>query len=121
MDAAEIDALQEDDQFYTDIGSGIWLMDDHKWAFYVWHRFHMESRIPKLSLVHADYHWDGGNDFHESPEKLEEFLDADDEALLELIREENWIRFVYCSCNTPWIHRRGAFLVQTGRRLRRGY
>jgi len=93
MDAAEIDALQEDDEFNVYVGSDIWLMDNHKWAFYDWFRFHVESGIPKLSLVHADYHWDGGNNFHESPEKAEEFLGADDEDLFKLIREGNLIGF----------------------------
>ncbi len=93
MNEAQIDALDADDEFYMDLGSGIWLMDNHKWAFYIWHKHQAESGIEKFSLVHADYHWDGGNDFHESPEKLEELLRADDDELFGLIREELFIRW----------------------------
>ena len=27
---------KEDDRFCAAIGPGVWLMDDHRWAFYVW-------------------------------------------------------------------------------------
>ena len=93
MNIAQLDVLQKDDEFYADLGSNIWLMDNHKWAFYVWNKFHLESGIPRFSLIHADHHWDGGNDFHEAPEEEKEFLNASDERLIELLREEMWIRW----------------------------
>jgi hypothetical protein len=61
MDAAVLAALDEDPDFYADLGSGVWLMDDHRWAFYIWQRFHATSGAGLFSLIHADYHWDGVN------------------------------------------------------------
>src|SRR4051812_28727799 len=75
------------------MGSNIWLMDNHKWAFYIWHRFRRQSQIEKFSLVHADYHWDGGSDFHGSEEAEQEILRADDAALEALVRDEQLIRY----------------------------
>lgn len=93
MDLTEIDNLSEDPEYYQDLGSGIWLMDNHKWAFYIWHRFQVQTEIPKFTLVHVDYHWDGGDDFMHSEEMAAELMAATDERLIEFIREENWIRF----------------------------
>lgn len=94
MDLSVIDEIAPDDDFFTDLGSGIWLMDDHKWAFYIWNRYHVQSGIPKFSLVHADYHWDSVNDFHDAPEQTENLLAADDAQLRDMIREEHgFIRF----------------------------
>ena len=93
MDTTLFDSLEPDDEFYADVGSNIWLVDNHKWAFYIWNGFHLRSGIPRFSLIHADYHWDGGNDFHNAPEEEQKFLKADDQRLLELLREEVWIRW----------------------------
>jgi len=93
MDAAEIDVLVEDDEFLVEAGSNIWLMDSHRWAFYVWEKFRLVSKAPQFSLVHADYHWDGGNDFHSSVEKERDLLAANLDQIFELVREGNWIRF----------------------------
>jgi len=93
MTADEINALDADDDYYVDLGSNLWLMDNHKWALYIWHRFRGASEIPKFSLVHADYHWDGGSDFHGSEEDEQKILNADEAGLQQLIREENLIRY----------------------------
>lgn len=89
----EIASLVEDDEFLADLGSNIWLMDNHKWAFYVWEVFRRTSTVPKFSLVHADYHWDGCNDFHDSEDKERELLAASEDNIFSLVHDENWIRF----------------------------
>src|SRR5579862_318294 len=83
----QIDLLSEDPDFREDLGSDIWLMDDHKWALQVWNAYHVASGRQKLSLVHADYHWDGINDFHDSPDMEQKLVEADDQELATLIRE----------------------------------
>lgn len=55
-----------DDEYFEEIHPNVWLMDDHKWAYYIWEKFRYENtvKIP-LVLAHLDYHWDGINDFKE--------------------------------------------------------
>lgn len=31
--------LQSDDEFLAELNSNVWLMDNHKWALYVWEKF----------------------------------------------------------------------------------
>ena len=88
-----IDSLTEDDKFLIELDSNIWLMDNHRWAYYTWEKFRLKSDIPKFSLVHADYHWDGGNDFHSLPEKEQELLHGNLDSIFQLVHEGNWIRF----------------------------
>lgn len=93
MNDIDIEVLVENDEFLIELSSNIWLMDNHKWAFYVWEKFRFISGTSNFSLVHADYHWDGGNDFHSSPQKREELLEANLDGLYELVKEGRWIRF----------------------------
>lgn len=53
-------------------------MDDHKWALYVWR---INRNILPDILFHADYHWDGDDDFP-----------GDDSTLLKLISDHNRLR-----------------------------
>ncbi|MGH8587868.1 MAG: UPF0489 family protein [Gammaproteobacteria bacterium] len=93
MDEAAFAALDEDPDFYADLGNGVWLMDDHRWAFYIWQRCHAASVGERFSLIHADFHWDGINDFHDQPTTVEKLLSADDAELLELVRNNELIRY----------------------------
>ncbi len=81
--------LQSDDEFLTELNSNVWLMDNHKWALYVWEKFRLESAITKFSLVHADYHWDGIYDFFGMPVEEAKLFDANLEQLKEMIRTED--------------------------------
>lgn len=58
----------EDDRLCACIGPGVWLMDDHRWAFYVWARHALEQpeRLP-LPLVHIDAHADAVDGFLPDP------------------------------------------------------
>ncbi len=85
MNAAEYAGLDYDPNFRRDLGNGLWLMDDHKWAFYIWHRTKAATGVDKFSLVHADFHWDAVNQFHEQPAEKPKLLAADDAVLLELV------------------------------------
>ncbi len=50
--------------FYKEIYPNIWLMDNHKWAFWAWISYIDQMKISSpLSLYYVDYHWDAINDF----------------------------------------------------------
>lgn len=64
MNTPRIDDIVLNDQFYEEIYPGVWLMDNHKWAF--WARLnHFTQHATGLpaKLFHFDYHWDAVNDF----------------------------------------------------------
>lgn len=83
--------IREDPEYYEEIYPNVWLMDDHKWACYIWESLY--SRKVKLpsTLVHIDYHWDAISDFSddyalsliENPSLVE---------LKELIKNDQFIR-----------------------------
>lgn len=106
MNMANIDviSLKRDDNFFVDLGKSVWLMDNHKWALYVWEVFRQKAGGERFTLAHVDYHWDGVYDFHSEPEKEQELLAADVEHLYALIEEEEWIR--YDSFIAPAVARR---------------
>ena len=85
--------LQPDDEYLLSLGSDVWLMDDHRWAFLVWTRFGIERGIGPFSLVHADHHWDGVNDFHEAEEERDRLLAADLTEIEEMVRNEDRIQY----------------------------
>lgn len=62
----KIDNIVQDDQYYEEIFPGIWLMDDHKWAFWAWlNHFTQHTTEFPAKLFHFDYHWDAANDFQD--------------------------------------------------------
>ncbi|MFT0171484.1 UPF0489 family protein [Paraburkholderia mimosarum] len=85
--------LQADEGYLADLGADVWLMDDHRWAFLVWTRFALESKLEQFSLVHADYHWDGVNDFQDNDEARVQLLAADLPKIEEMVRNEERIQF----------------------------
>lgn len=88
----EYGALERDDHFCIDFGQSIWLMDNHKWALFVWETFREKSGR-RFTLAHADFHWDAGYDFHCDIEKESELLGASLDAIRAFIEEEEWIRY----------------------------
>lgn len=94
MVSIDYQTLVRDDEYVKDLGATTWLMDNHKWALWVWERCAANSSAnPKFTLAHADHHWDGGYDFFESPAEEAEMLAADLDGLHALISEGNWIRY----------------------------
>jgi len=66
--------LAEDPRYHQHLAGNTCLVDDHRWAFYAWEKERKNLAITKYSLIHVDQHWDGGNDFHHSPEKEQELF-----------------------------------------------
>ena len=86
-------ALKEDDEYYEEIANIIWLMDNHRWAYYVWELNRSVFNDRKAPIIHVDYHWDAGDDFYNSPEKESEFKSLTLADVKSLVQEGNWIRF----------------------------
>lgn len=73
------DHIVQDDQFLQDLGSNVWVMDNHKWAFYVWEKSRFDGKLsPPGILVHVDCHWDDIDDFIRDDSKLMETRTLDD-------------------------------------------
>lgn len=89
----DYDHLSENPDYYEEIGRDIWLMDDHRWAFYVWSRYLERSTSCQLSLVHADYHWDGVNDLLGNESVLAQLRRADLKQVFDLVQQNQLIRF----------------------------
>jgi hypothetical protein len=93
MTNVDVESLKRDDDYCVDLQQSVWLMDNHKWALYVWEIFRQLTGGGRFTLAHADYHWDGGYDFHCDAEKEQELLAADLQRLRAFIDEEEWIRY----------------------------
>jgi len=67
MQFPEVDNFKSNDRYFEEISPNIWLMDNHKWAYYIWEKvFSKNTHKTPVTLFHLDYHWDGVNDFKES-------------------------------------------------------
>ncbi len=84
--------LEENPAYFEDLGAGIWLMDDHRWALVAWDRAAKGSDKPYV-LVHADFHWDSCYDAHGSPPVEARLINADAADLFKLVQANNWIRY----------------------------
>lgn len=86
-------ALKENDEYYEKIANDIWLMDNHRWAYYVWELNRGVFNDCKAPIIHIDYHWDAGDDFYNSPDKEAEFKSLTLNELKSLVQEGNRIRY----------------------------
>ncbi|WP_108126730.1 UPF0489 family protein [Saccharospirillum mangrovi] len=85
------DIFENNDDYYEHIGNGLWLMDSHKWSFVIWNKERNSEN--HYLLVHVDYHWDAGYDFWEHPEEEENFFSSDENEIIAIVKEENFIRY----------------------------
>jgi hypothetical protein len=93
MEHIDFDTLKQDDKYLQHVGVNVWLMDNHKWALWVWEQHWASARVGKFTLAHADHHWDGGYDFSEHPDLEVELQAAGLEKLKGWIEEDVWIRY----------------------------
>jgi len=84
-------ALVPDDDYLAQLAPGIWLMDNHKWALLAWERERVVGH--RYVLLHADFHWDGVDDFASEDAANAELLAADVDALAAMTADEKYIRF----------------------------
>lgn len=71
------------------ISKNIFIMDDHKWAFYIW--WIRRNILPNI-LLHLDYHWDGIDSFQYNKEMSIKFQKFDNSTMYSFIKNENYIR-----------------------------
>jgi hypothetical protein len=76
--------------YCREIAPGVWVMDDHKWALFVWS---LNRNILPEALFHADYHWDGDDDFSDNDKALMDLL-SDNNRLRKTISRDKTIRKV---------------------------
>jgi len=86
-------AFEENDEYYEEIAKGIWLMDNHRWAYYIWESNRQIFNDEMAPIIHIDFHWDAGDDFYNCPEKEKEFKFLSIEEVKTLVKEDEWIRF----------------------------
>jgi hypothetical protein len=92
MDEIHFESLQADDAYRADLGNGLWVMDNHKWALWIWESHREKAGFDKFTLAHADHHWDGGYHPYECAEKDAEVKAASLRQLEQLLAEDVWIR-----------------------------
>ncbi|MDZ7654295.1 MAG: UPF0489 family protein [Burkholderiaceae bacterium] len=83
-------ALEPDDHYLADLGRGIWLMDNHRWALLVWER-HRRGR--RFDLVHVDHHFDACDDFSADATTAEAVCNATLEQIARILEEGKLVRF----------------------------
>ena len=86
----DIDNFKMNSQYLEEIFPGIWLMDDHRWAYYVWEKVFLENgRERPFALVHLDCHWCGVNDFHGDPSAARKLVETNDIAGIHSLVQNN--------------------------------
>lgn len=93
MKYAYTENLSPDDSYFEEIAPNIWLMGDHRWAYYIWERSLRKDRgKSRRSLVHLDYHWDGVNDFqsHTDQDRLRGTSELDE--IYRIVSDETRVR-----------------------------
>lgn len=88
-----VNKLHQDNKYFEEINKNVWLMDDHKWAYYIWEKFKYRngSKTPS-ALVHLDYHWDGINDFQDLTD-VKNLIEINDlETIHELVDKDRLVR-----------------------------
>jgi hypothetical protein len=84
-------ALTPNGDYLVQLGPGIWLMDNHKWALVAWERHRVAGQ--RYVLLHADFHWDGVDDFRPDGSPREALLAAGVDDLVAMTADEEYIRF----------------------------
>jgi len=94
MDYSVLDNIRRSGKYFEELYPNVWLMDNHKWTFYVWedYRFRRSVGIPPI-LVHMDKHWDGVNDF-QTPETIADLININSaKGVMNLIEHKSLVRY----------------------------
>lgn len=85
--------LEEDDSYLAELPQDVWLMDNHKWALLAWERHRAHAQDAPYTLIHADYHWDGVDDFALDYEARQQLVDAGLAELEAMTSDDEFIRY----------------------------
>lgn len=88
-----VNKLHQNNKYFEEIYKNVWLMDDHKWAYYIWEKFKYQNsaKMPPV-VVHLDYHWDGINDFRNSTDVRNLIKINNLETIHNLVEKDKFIR-----------------------------
>lgn len=95
--------VEEDGELLMRLPADVWLMDDHKWAFIAWETHRVDVQGKRYALMHADFHWDGVDDFSDDEDAKAELLSADLATLRSMTASDEFI--CYDSFIAPAVHR----------------
>lgn len=84
-------ALSPNGDYLVQLGPGVWLMDNHKWALVAWEQQPVTGQ--RYVLLHADFHWDGVDDFRPDGSPADALLAAGVDDLVTMTVAEEYIRF----------------------------
>jgi hypothetical protein len=84
-------ALTPNSDYLVQLGPGVWLMDNHKWALVAWERQRVAGQ--RYVLLHADFHWDGVDDLGSEDSPRKALLAAGVDDLVAMTAAEEYIRF----------------------------
>ncbi len=93
MSSPDFEALAKDDSLLIELTHGVWLMDNHKWALLAWERHRAQAKDSPYALIHADFHWDGVDDFACSEEARQQLVGADLTQLEAMTLVDEFIRY----------------------------
>ena len=81
------------DAYIEEIQPNIWLMNNHKWAYYVWEKYKLNhDSNSRYSLIHLDFHWDGVNDFRDKSRLLKLTIIDSIEEIQKLVSEGKFVK-----------------------------
>ncbi|MBU2445203.1 MAG: UPF0489 family protein [Bacteroidetes bacterium] len=85
--------IRRDTNFIAELYPAFWVMDDHRWAFLAWEKSASSlNKNARYSLIHADYHYDGCNDFESETEITSLLTISDLDKLEAIVRSNSRIR-----------------------------
>lgn len=87
----QIDAIEPYSNYHEEVAPFVWLMDNHKWAYWAWEHYRFKNNNDtSTNLVHLDYHWDAVNDW-QTEEKVSRLV-----ALSSLLQVRPLLEKVKC-------------------------
>jgi UPF0489 domain len=99
--------LSPSSYYLEQIHDRVWLMDNHKWAYWVWETHRAKTTPQKrYGLLHFDYHFDAINDFHDDADMVASLESAGLEIIKEWLDDDENTYIRYDSFIAPAIIRR---------------
>ena len=83
--------IEEDPEYFEEVYPQVWLMDDHKWSYYIWESHYQQNQNIPSTLVHIDYHWDAINDIV-NEEAMSLICNSDLSQLKDEIKKDVYLR-----------------------------
>ncbi|OPY76032.1 MAG: hypothetical protein A4E65_03306 [Syntrophorhabdus sp. PtaU1.Bin153] len=94
MKFPDIDSFKMNDTYLEEIFPSVWLMDDHRWAYYIWEKVFLKNENEgSFALVHLACRWDGVNDFYGDPTAVRNLVEINDiDRIYSLVQRNRYVR-----------------------------